>query len=330
MLQKESKATVQNIQIHIHIYRMDLEHTKLGDHCDHSSCNQRDFLPFRCNVCNKNYCLDHRSYMSHNCLGQHLCDITSIECPLCATTIKFNKTVDPNIAWEEHFLICKQIPVKKIMDGKFCSSCKIKLGLSNHFTCKKCSKLLCLLHRNSEDHQCVISVKASVVGTKKTLTPQQEEALKRLKSRPVVASNSSNAVRETAGRRMINPAGSTSSATSSAAAVDCTGDKTILCCPFCNEKYVDETSMYKHIDSKHPPSAPTTSTTRPTLPNAYLPNPVPSSNSSNDSVCPLCSSTFSDPVDLVAHYEVAHAAPTTSTSGKNTNKRNSSSDCSLN
>ena len=72
---------------------MDLEHTQLGSHCYVKNCNQRDFLPFTCNVCNHKYCLDHRTYTSHNCCGNDFKDITSLECPICKKSIRMTKGI---------------------------------------------------------------------------------------------------------------------------------------------------------------------------------------------------------------------------------------------
>ncbi|XVE67996.1 hypothetical protein DITRI_Ditri09bG0033000 [Diplodiscus trichospermus] len=42
----------------------------LGKHCQHSACHQLDFLPFICEGCHKVFCLEHRSYRSHECPNQ--------------------------------------------------------------------------------------------------------------------------------------------------------------------------------------------------------------------------------------------------------------------
>jgi len=42
-----------------------MEFPNLGKHCE--ICKQLDFLPFKCDLCKKYYCLDHRSYEKHKC-----------------------------------------------------------------------------------------------------------------------------------------------------------------------------------------------------------------------------------------------------------------------
>ena len=44
---------------------MDFDH--IGGRCQFENCNQLDYLPFECNLCNKVFCVDHKSYDQHNC-----------------------------------------------------------------------------------------------------------------------------------------------------------------------------------------------------------------------------------------------------------------------
>ena len=46
---------------------MDKDLETIGAHCQHSYCNQLDFLPFRCESCKGTYCLDHRTETAHHC-----------------------------------------------------------------------------------------------------------------------------------------------------------------------------------------------------------------------------------------------------------------------
>lgn len=39
----------------------------IGKHCNLDICKQRDYLPFQCDLCKNWYCLDHRTYKSHEC-----------------------------------------------------------------------------------------------------------------------------------------------------------------------------------------------------------------------------------------------------------------------
>ena len=39
----------------------------IGEHCQLEECNQLDFLPFKCDLCKKIFCLKHKSYDDHKC-----------------------------------------------------------------------------------------------------------------------------------------------------------------------------------------------------------------------------------------------------------------------
>lgn len=39
-----------------------MEFSDVGEHCSDPTCKQQDYLPFKCNMCNKYYCLDHRKH----------------------------------------------------------------------------------------------------------------------------------------------------------------------------------------------------------------------------------------------------------------------------
>lgn len=41
------------------------EFYNLGAHC--YKCKTKDFLPFKCDLCNHVFCLEHRTYEAHNC-----------------------------------------------------------------------------------------------------------------------------------------------------------------------------------------------------------------------------------------------------------------------
>ena len=40
----------------------------IGKLCSMEGCGILDYLPFKCNYCNKYHCLIHKDYESHNCL----------------------------------------------------------------------------------------------------------------------------------------------------------------------------------------------------------------------------------------------------------------------
>lgn len=78
------------------------EFPNLGKHCSVEDCRQIDFLPFTCDCCFKVYCLDHRSYIRHQCPTANKNNVTVVICPLCAKGVRLNPVEDPNITWESH------------------------------------------------------------------------------------------------------------------------------------------------------------------------------------------------------------------------------------
>ena len=135
---------------------MELEHTNLGHHCEMESCNQRDFLPFTCDLCRKKLCLLHRSYAAHSCDGSNSRDMTSIDCPICGKSVKFSQAQSVDDVWEKHYFNgCSKV-LAPIKATKICfkSTCPTVLGLSNSFRCTKCGHDVCLLHRVPEEHEC--------------------------------------------------------------------------------------------------------------------------------------------------------------------------------
>ncbi len=39
-----------------------MEFSDIGEHCSDPTCKQQDYLPFKCDVCDKYYCLNHRKH----------------------------------------------------------------------------------------------------------------------------------------------------------------------------------------------------------------------------------------------------------------------------
>uniref|UniRef100_A0A803N7V0 AN1-type domain-containing protein n=1 Tax=Chenopodium quinoa TaxID=63459 RepID=A0A803N7V0_CHEQI len=89
----------------------------LGRHCQYSDCYQLHFLPFGCNRCQKVFCVEHRTYMSHDCPKSD--DKSRKKKPRC--------------------------PVRR---------CKENLTFSNATVCKCCNIKVCLKHRLPADHAC--------------------------------------------------------------------------------------------------------------------------------------------------------------------------------
>lgn len=116
--------------------------------------------------------------MSHGCDGETLRDMTSINCPICNQTVKYNKAQDVEMVWNDHYNnSCSQTAtVTKVVQKCASKSCRINLGPSNKFSCPSCSLLVCLSHRAPEDHDCSSLSRKSVkvLNSQTQLTPKQQ------------------------------------------------------------------------------------------------------------------------------------------------------------
>jgi len=115
-----------------------MEFGNVGKHCAMPSCKQLDFLPFKCDACGKEFCLEHRTYEAHTCPIYRDPNVVDT-CEVCELRINHG---------EKH--IC---PGKKKKTNR-CNKqgCK-KVELIPIF-CSKCKKQFCIQHRNELDHEC--------------------------------------------------------------------------------------------------------------------------------------------------------------------------------
>ncbi|CAL9763819.1 unnamed protein product [Musa acuminata subsp. burmannicoides] len=133
------------------------EFPDLGKHCSVDDCRQIDFLPFTCDRCNQVFCLQHRSYISHQCLNASQKDVTVLICPLCAMGVRLVQDEDPNITWELHVNTdCDPSNYQRATKKRRCPvpGCKEILNLSNSIRCSDCTQEHCLKHRFGPDHKC--------------------------------------------------------------------------------------------------------------------------------------------------------------------------------
>ena len=263
---------------------MDLEHHDLGEHCSMPGCNQRDFLAFTCDVCSRKLCLQHRSYLNHECTGEGSKNITSIACPICNKTIKYNQTENIDIVWENHYLNeCTQKAAKPAAT-KTCPACNTKLGLTNVFHCKICNKDLCLSHRSPEDHECEkVNSKRKNYYENKFQTERENKFQKETKkeSGPSISKPSSSSQSPS-----ISKASSSSSSSNNTI-----NRKVQYSCPICNQGFQSTETLNRHVDSVH-------------LENSTP--PINTANSTGREVCPVCNQKFADPIALVDHFELKH------------------------
>eukprot|EP01031_Cornospumella_fuschlensis_P041148 gene41148-50202_t len=290
---------------------MEFEH--VGRHCSLPSCGQKDFLPFQCDYCHGTFCLEHRTYHAHGCAGGDSKDMTSIDCPICHKTVKFDKSQDINLIWNEHYnTVCTQKPAPNVKPAAKCArgDCRNHLGPSNSWTCTKCLKPVCLTHRLPEDHHCLADTKPAAsaarsnprnnfldrieANTKKPASKAPATGTKPgASSAKSVVSSSSNVPT----RPKLEPQATSSSNQASSS---------ILFCPFCNMGIEGADALQRHVNNAHPDP-----TSRPAS--------QPPATSLGPEVCPMCSMRFADPVALIQHCEMQHneAGAPASSAGSN-------------
>ncbi|XP_058112122.1 zinc finger AN1 domain-containing stress-associated protein 12 [Magnolia sinica] len=127
---------------------------ELGKHCQQSSCNQLDFLPFNCDACLMVYCVEHRSYKSHDCPKAERQSRTVVVCSSCSMSIERDGSKDDKIILEQHQQSGNCNPSNKKKPTCPVKRCKQVLTFSNTAACKICHQKVCLKHRFPSDHAC--------------------------------------------------------------------------------------------------------------------------------------------------------------------------------
>ncbi|PYH34954.1 AN1-type zinc finger protein [Aspergillus neoniger CBS 115656] len=110
----------------------------IGSHCSLPTCNQLDFLPFRCPSCKGTYCLEHRTETAHKCPNARISPSPSTTSTSTSTTQQQQK---PNIYTADQ---CAHISCKTL----------INTLTDPGVRCDQCRKEYCLRHRLREGHDC--------------------------------------------------------------------------------------------------------------------------------------------------------------------------------
>ncbi|KAI8541539.1 hypothetical protein RHMOL_Rhmol08G0069400 [Rhododendron molle] len=128
----------------------------LGAHCQDPECKQLDFLPFKCDSCRKVFCLDHRSYESHNCPKSDHKNRKVLVCETCSTSIETtgHDKHDEKALLDRHEKSGDCDPKKKKKPTCAVMRCREVLSFSNTSVCKSCQIKVCLKHRFPADHSC--------------------------------------------------------------------------------------------------------------------------------------------------------------------------------
>ena len=130
----------------------DFDFMAVGQHCSESTCRRLDFLPFTCEHCKKDFCLEHRVPKQHNCGDVIDKDNRLPQCPLCMKFIE--KGDDDNTQVERHIRSgCKDLVMTKRTKHKCAiTGCKQKNLIP--FQCDNCLGSFCVRHRHPADHKC--------------------------------------------------------------------------------------------------------------------------------------------------------------------------------
>ncbi|KAF4657350.1 AN1-type zinc finger protein 2A [Perkinsus olseni] len=132
----------------------------LGAHCAEPYCHQQDFLPFECDRCHKEFCLDHRTYEAHHCPYLNSASYNKqqvIICPLCKSSIHLlpGETEDRAFDRHSHSSDCRPENYGKLRLQKCpVEGCRERLTEVNSYECTKCHTKVCLKHRYEDAHPC--------------------------------------------------------------------------------------------------------------------------------------------------------------------------------
>jgi len=128
-----------------------MEFHHLGSHCSYPDCKQLDFLPFKCDACDRTFCLDHRTYEAHKCRFADNTDRRALVCPICNTPIVPLPSQDPNVVLDDHI---NQGCTIKAPTGYKCNMKGCKKVDVMAIVCKYCRRHHCVKHRFEDAHNC--------------------------------------------------------------------------------------------------------------------------------------------------------------------------------
>lgn len=130
-----------------------MEFPHLGQHCNEATCNRLDFLPVKCDSCDKVFCATHYNYERHNCPGAHKKNFQVPICPLCGEPVPTAPGVEPDLTVSQHIdKQCKSDSKKIYTNRCHAKGCKRKELIP--VQCSQCKLNFCLRHRHTSDHDC--------------------------------------------------------------------------------------------------------------------------------------------------------------------------------
>ena len=301
------------LQMNSSQHAMDADLMGLGEHCSLSSCQQVDFLPFKCLGCGGTFCLEHRA--NHSCPSSSTQGGQVIVCPICAKGVRLVPGQDANAAFDSHSKTsgCDPANYGKVHEKKRCPTgrCQEKLTLTNTYRCKKCNERVCLKHRDPSDHNCT-SIKTSTASTTASLKqPAQASASSprplpppsSLQAQPSRHANNRgqttdplNTVKGTAERRREMVNGGVNPSMHQAPMMSET-------CPMCSARFTTVERLVQHVEEFHPTNnqghmQASVATSQPTAD-----APSRAAPWSYQYRCEFCQRGFHEAVDVLHHSE---------------------------
>ncbi|XP_068140878.1 AN1-type zinc finger protein 2A [Drosophila tropicalis] len=130
-----------------------MEFPHLGQHCNESTCNRLDFLPVKCDSCDRVFCASHYNYDRHNCPGAYKKNVQVPICPLCHEPVPTPPGTEPDLTVGQHIdKQCKSESKKIYTNRCNAKGCKRKELIP--VKCSQCHLNFCLRHRHTSDHDC--------------------------------------------------------------------------------------------------------------------------------------------------------------------------------
>ncbi|KXS17874.1 hypothetical protein M427DRAFT_54122 [Gonapodya prolifera JEL478] len=149
-----------------------MELPNVGIHCALPTCNQLDFLPFKCQYCFSKFCQDHWKVDAHDCKSKppdYLVDARTTVCPLCDKVVSVARGDDPNEMVDLHIRLgcpptlpssssssslLAPTPSGSTLGTSSCPVPRCNYKGPVVVRCENCGVVHCVRHRNPRDHSC--------------------------------------------------------------------------------------------------------------------------------------------------------------------------------
>ncbi|XP_055711102.1 AN1-type zinc finger protein 2A [Phlebotomus papatasi] len=152
-----------------------MEFPELGKQCQVADCQRLDFLPVKCDACNKILCSDHYSYERHSCTSVRKKNVQVPVCPLCNEPVPTPSDVSPDLTVGRHIDQFCRSDRKPVFTNR-CSfpGCRQKELVP--ILCQQCRKNYCIKHRHFGDHRCAGNAQKPQGGIFREARPDPAQA----------------------------------------------------------------------------------------------------------------------------------------------------------